>query len=59
MELIATCGYKKVQHRRMLMLTANQICMIKCTYEAVGCAYLIVLQVALEAVEYAESQSRL
>ena len=59
MELITTCGYKKVQHCQVLMLNTNQICMIKCTYDAVGCTYLIGLQVALEAVEYAESQSRL
>ena len=39
----------------------NQICMIECAYDAVGCAYFIGLglQIALEAVEYAESQSHL
>ena len=41
------------------MLKSNLICMIECTHDAVGCAYLIGLQVALEAVEYAESQTRL
>ena len=30
---------------------ANQICMTECPYDAVGCAYLIALQVALEAAE--------
>ena len=40
------------------MLKANQICMIESAYDAVGCAYLIGLQIALEAVEYAESRLR-
>ena len=33
------------------MLKANQICMIECAYDAVGCAYLIGLQVALWEVK--------
>ena len=31
--------------------------MVECSYDAVGCAYLIGLQVALEAVEYVNHNS--
>ena len=34
------------------MLKANQICMIECAYDAVGCAYFIGQQVALEACNF-------
>ena len=34
------------------MLKVNQICMIECAYDAVGCSYLIELQVALEASNF-------
>ena len=39
------------------MLKANQICMIECAYDAVGCAYLIGLQVALEAFKFGKLKS--
>ena len=39
------------------MLKANQICMIECAYDAVGCAYLIGLQVALEACNFGKLKS--
>ena len=39
------------------MLKANQICMIECAYDAVGCAYPIGLQVALEACNFGELKS--
>ena len=39
------------------MLKANQICMIECAYDAVGCDYLVELQVALEAFNYGKLKS--
>ena len=39
------------------MLKANQICMIEYAYDAVGCAYSIGLQVALEACNFGELKS--
>ena len=39
------------------MLKANQICMIKCAYDAVGCVYLIGLQVALKACNFGKLKS--
>ena len=61
---IVSCvsGLRGAHHHLWLQKSAapsNQICMIEFTYDAVGCAYLIGLQIALEAVEFAESQSRL
>ena len=40
-------------------VTAYQICMIECAYDAVGCAYLIGLQVALEACNFGKLKSLL
>ena len=39
------------------MLKANQICMIEYAYDAEGCAYLIGLQVALEACNFGKLKS--
>ena len=39
------------------MLKGNQIRMIECAYDAVGCAYLIGLQVALEACNFGKLKS--
>ena len=39
------------------MLKANQICMIEYAYDAVGCAYFIGLQVALEACNFGKLKS--
>ena len=46
---------KKCSTARCKLLKANEIWMVECAYDAVGCAYLVGLQVVLEAVEYAES----
>ena len=39
------------------MLNANQIYKIECAYDAFGCAYLIGLQVALEACNFGKLKS--
>ena len=46
---------KKKNTARCKFLKTNKIWMIECAYDAVGCTYLVGLQVVLEAVEYAES----
>ena len=40
------------------MLKADQICMIECAYDAVGCAYLIGLQAAREACNFENLKSQ-
>ena len=39
------------------MLKANQICIIECAYDVVGCGYFIGLQVALEACNFGKLKS--
>ena len=39
------------------MLKANQICTIECAYDAMGFAYLIGLQFALEACNFGKLKS--
>ena len=46
---------QKCSTARCKLLKANKIWLIESAYDAVGCAYLVGLQVVIEAVEYAES----
>ena len=53
---LTTCGCKtKCSNARCKCYRVGQICMYKCTCDAVGCANPVGLQAALEALEYAES----